>query len=205
MMLFSVIQATGQMFGAAHIIDVLVGSGAQKITERGHDRLRAHGAGAAMGREYWQSFIRQAVAGNHLVINLERYGALQIAPRGRAVIAGEESFALRRTQPGKPARTPRQRSGSRTVPEGDASLLATLKKLRLEFARARNVPAYVVFPDATLIEMARARPSTLGELSGIGGVGPRKLEDFGQAFLGAIVSHVVDRAATPSSGNDAAS
>jgi ATP-dependent DNA helicase RecQ len=188
-MLLAAIKDTGQMFGGAHIIDVLRGAGTQKILERGHDRLPAYGAGAEQGKEYWQAFIRQAVAGNYLTINIQKYGALQIAHRGRAVAAGEEDFALREIDTRKPARAAKARKAEKLpVAEGDQDLLAALKKLRLELARTRKVPAYVVFSDATLIEMARERPATLEQMAGINGVGPRKLEDFGETFLEAIAA-----------------
>jgi ATP-dependent DNA helicase RecQ len=188
-MLFSAIQDTGQMFGGAHIIDVLRGAGTQKITARGHERLSAYGAGAEHKKDYWQAFIRQAVAGNYLTINIQKYGALQIAPRGTAVAAGDEDFTLREIDTSKPAKTTKARKADkRPVAEGDRDLLAALKALRLELARARKVPAFVVFPDTTLIELAAERPATLDQMAAINGVGPRKLADFGETFLAAIAA-----------------
>jgi len=193
-MLFSVIKDTGQMFGGAHIIDVLRGGSTQKILERGHDRLQGYGAGAEHAKDYWQAFIRQAVAGHYLTINIQKYGALQIARNGHAVTAGEEEFALRKIDITKPERKAKKRSGKAgkteklPVAEGDRDLLATLKTLRLDIAREKKVPAYVVFPDATLMEMARDRPATLEQMADINGVGPRKLENFGATFLQAIAA-----------------
>ncbi len=188
-MLFSAVGDTGQMFGGAHIIDVLRGAETQKISARGHDRLSAYGAGASHPKDYWQAFIRQAVAGNYLTINIQKYGALQIAPRGKAVAAGEEDFALRQIDTGKRATAVKARKASRlAVAEGDQELFAALKALRLELARGRKVPAFVVFADATLIEMASQRPATPEQMAAINGVGPRKLEDFGATFLAAIAA-----------------
>ena len=188
-MLFSAIRDTGQMFGGAHIIDVLRGAETQKILERRHDQLEAYGAGSGHGKDYWQAFIRQAVAGNYLTINIQKYGALQITQRGRAVAEGGEEFTLREIDLRKPAKKAKSRkSAAIPVAEGDQDLLAALKELRLDLARTRKVPAYVVFPDATLSEMARERPTTLEEMAGINGVGPRKLEDFGETFLEAIAA-----------------
>ena len=193
-MLFSVIKDTGQMFGGAHIIDVLRGGSTQKILERGHDRLQGYGAGAEHAKDYWQAFIRQAVAGHYLTINIQKYGALQIARNGQAVTAGEEEFALRKIDITKPERKAKKRSGKAgkteklPVAEGDRDLLAALKTLRLDIARKKKVPAYVVFPDATLMEMARDRPATLEQMADINGVGPRKLENFGATFLQAIAA-----------------
>jgi len=190
-LLLSAIADTGQMFGAAHIIDILRGAGTQKISERGHDKLPAHGAGAEREKDYWQAFIRQAVAGGYLTINIQKYGALQITRRGRQVAAGEETFALREIDLAKPVKARRTKPGkaaAMALGESDQDLFAALKALRLDLARDRKVPAYVVFPDAALIEMARERPSTLDQMAGINGVGPRKLEDFGKTFLAAIAA-----------------
>ncbi len=191
-MLFAVIKDTGQMFGGAHIIDVLRGANTQKISERGHKQLQGYGAGSEHAKEYWLAFIRQAVAGNYLTINIQQYGALQIARSGHAVAAGKEEFALREIDIKKSAPPAKRRSSKAgkapalPVAEEDQDLLAALKTLRLDLARMRKVPAYVVFPDATLIEMARERPATLKQMADINGVGPRKLERFGETFLEAI-------------------
>ncbi len=188
-MLFAVIKDTGQVFGGAHIIDVLRGAKTQKILERGHDRLWAFGAGAAHAKEYWRAFIRQAVAGNYLMINIQKYGALQIARGGHAVAAGTEEFALREITTLKPARPAKKgKTLGPPVAESDQDLLAALKKLRLALSRSRKAPAYAVFSDATLMEMARERPATLEQMAGINGVGPRKLESFGETFLEAIAA-----------------
>ncbi len=188
-LLFTAISDTGQMFGGAHIIDVLRGADTQKIAQRRHDQLAGYGAGARQSKAYWQAFIRQAVAGDCLAINVEKYGALQIARRGQAVLTGEEKFALRAIDTSPPARTAKTRDKSKVlVPESDRDLLDALKTLRLDLARTRNVPAFVVFADKTLIEMARERPSTLEQMADINGVGPRKLEDLGQTFLETIAA-----------------
>jgi len=191
-MLLATIRDTGQMFGGAHIIDVLRGAATEKILTRRHDKLGTYGEGAAHPKPYWQAVIRQAVAGTYLSINIEKYGALQITARGRAVSGGEEKFALREIDLSKPAKAAKKAKAPKReqqpVAEGDQGLLAELKTLRLEFARTRNVPAYVVFHDATLLEMARERPATLEQMAAINGVGPAKLENFGNAFLSAIAA-----------------
>ena len=183
-MLLSAIHRTGQAFGAGHVIDVLLGAETDKVRERGHDRLPTYGVGRDFPKQYWQSLVRQAVAGGQIAINIAKYGGLQITERGRAILKGEMPFFFR--EPGKRARAPRRaaRAAARSeLPETDLALLARLKELRLDLARMQRVPAYVVFPDATLIEMARAKPSSLDQMRQISGVGPRKLEQFGAAFL----------------------
>ncbi len=191
-MLFATIEATGQFFGGAHIIDVLRGADTQKIAARGHDRLATYGVGAGNPKKYWQGVIRQAVAGNYLAINIEKYGALQLAPRGRAVAGGEAEFAMREIviKPGKPARAAKARKAAPpALDAGDQTLLEALKARRLELARARNVPAFVVFHDTVLIEMVGLRPVNLQQMAAINGVGPHKLEDFGQKFLDVVAAH----------------
>jgi ATP-dependent DNA helicase RecQ len=184
-MLLSAIHRTGQAFGAGHVIDVLLGSDTDKVRQRGHDRLPTYGVGKEFPKQYWQSLVRQAVAGGQIMINIAKYGGLEITERGRAILKGESPFYFR--EPGKkPARASRRAvraAASAELPAPDLAMLAKLKDLRLSLARAQRVPAYVVFPDATLIEMARVRPASLDEMRQISGVGPRKLEQFGPQFL----------------------
>ena len=184
-MLLSAIHRTGQAFGAGHVIDVLLGADTDKVRERGHDKLPTYGVGKDFPKQYWQSLVRQAVAGGQIAINIAKYGGLQITERGRAILKGESPFMFR--EPGvKPARASRKgarQAAASELPAPDFALLGKLKALRLEIARAQRVPAYVVFPDTTLIEMARQRPASLDQMREISGVGPRKLEQFGAAFL----------------------
>ncbi len=188
--LFSAISQTGQMFGGAHVIDVLRGAETQKIKERSHHTLDCYGAGKDHTKDYWNAFIRQAVAGNYLTINIQKYGALQLAPRARQVVSGAETFALRRIEALKPARSQKPaRPGTPEVADADRDLLAALKTLRLTLAQERKVPAFVILHDATLNEIAHKRPATLDQMASINGIGPRKLEQFGQPFLEVVASH----------------
>ena len=184
-MLLSAIHRTGQAFGAGHVIDVLLGAETDKVRQRGHDRLPTYGVGKDFPKQYWQSLVRQAVAGGQIMINIAKYGGLEITERGRAILKGESPFLFR--EPGKKlprvSRRAAREAAAADLPAPDLALLAKLKDLRLSLAREQRVPAYVVFPDATLIEMARARPTSLDEMRQISGVGPRKLEQFGPQFL----------------------
>lgn len=183
-LLFSAIRQTGQMFGGAHIIDVLRGAKTQKIADRRHDTLDCYGAGAGHSKDYWNAFIRQAVAGNYLTINIQKYGALQLASRAEQVARGTEAFSLRRIEALKPARTKKApKAKVLEVADADRQLLASLKALRLSLAQERKVPAFVILHDTTLNEIAHTRPATLDEMASINGIGPRKLEQFGPAFL----------------------
>ena len=182
-MLMSTVIRTGQCFGAVHIIDILRGANSQKVLERRHHDLPTHGAGKARSKEYWQSFVRQAVAGGYLNINVQQFGGLEVTARGRRVLSGDESFLFREISKAKPAPATQKRGAGPELAEDVAGRLSELKKLRLELARERKVAAYIIFPDSTLIEMAQQRPQTLEQLAAINGVGPKKLREFGPQFL----------------------
>jgi ATP-dependent DNA helicase RecQ len=186
--LFEAVAGTGESFGTAHIIDVLRGGASEKLIARGHDRLAVYGVGKERPKPFWQAFIRQAVAGGYLAIDIERFGGLRLTQKGRAVRAGGEEFRYRAIAEA-PAKAPRRRAGS-ALPEGlDEGLYAALKGLRRELAEARGVPAYVIFADATLQDMCVLRPATRDQFALVNGVGPKKLADFADAFLAAIRGH----------------
>ncbi|MBT4739793.1 MAG: RecQ family ATP-dependent DNA helicase, partial [Rhodospirillaceae bacterium] len=184
--LLSTIQQTGQVFGAGHVIDILRGVESQKVLERRHQNLETFAAGKQWPKDEWTIFVRQLVAAGFLSINIEKYGGLQLGERGGALLLGDDFFSYREGGVTRSARKSAKKNTDQPVGPGDVSLLSHLKKLRLDLARARNVPAYVVFSDSTLIEMASARPTTLDGMSGINGVGPKKLKEFGPMFLRAI-------------------
>ena len=187
----SAAQGSGQRFGAAHLIDIVRGTPTGKVAQFGHGRLPAFGTGAERGKNEWRSIMRQMVATGYLRLDIAGYGAIGITEKGRALLRGEGEFLYREGTviARGPAREPRARSAK--APEqgldgGDAALLAGLKALRLNLARARGVPAYVVFPDRTLIDMVRRRPRTEAEFAEVNGVGAAKLEQFAEPFLAAI-------------------
>ncbi len=188
-MVLSAVYRTGQVFGAAHIIDVIRGAENQKIQDRRHDRLPTFGVGKDQSKPYWTAFIRQMVAGGVLSINIQKYGCLEITDLGRDILRGDRQFEFRAIS--ETPKTSRKKTQKAALPADalsaeDDRLLTRLKALRLELARARNVPAYVVFPDATLIEMAAQKPHDLETMAEISGVGPKKLADFGPQFLAAV-------------------
>ena len=193
-MILSAVYRTGQVFGAAHVIDVVRGAQTQKLLERGHDRLPTFGVGAEQSKQYWQGFIRQMVAGGVLSINIQKYGCLEITAEGREILRGNRDFEFREI-PETAGRERRKKAGaakgSVELSSDEDRLLTQLKALRLELAKTRNVPAYVVFPDATLIEMAQERPADMDAMAQINGVGPKKLTDYGETFLAAISKEAV--------------
>ncbi len=174
---------TEESFGAGHLIDILTGTLTDKIRQRGHDSLPTFAVGKDWDRRQWQAIFRQMMGHDLMRPDPERHGALRMTQKARPLLRGEEQITLR-------ADTLRAaKSGPRVhalISEEDAPLLSALKAKRRELAEAANVPAYIIFTDRTLIEMAEVKPATLDAFAGIGGVGAKKLESYGRAFLEVI-------------------
>ena len=186
---------SGQRFGAAHLIDILRGTGTDKIARFGHDRIPTFGVGAERGKNEWRSLIRQMVATGFLRIDIGGYGGIGITEKGLGLLRGDGEFLYREDT--VIARTPkkardsgaaRDEAGEPTLEGDDTRLLGALKALRLEIAKARGVPAYIVFPDRTLIDMVRRRPRTEAEFAEVNGVGAAKLKEFAAPFLAAVAA-----------------
>ena len=184
----SAVIGTGQIYGAAHIIDVLRGNRTGKVLGASHDDLAAFGAGAERGQREWRSIIRQLVAADLLRIDIAGYRGLKSTEKGRALLAGRGRFQRR-------AETPRPRSGTARAPAAaalpppgapEAGLLDALKQLRRRLAEARSVPSYVIFSDRSLEDMARRRPLTREAFAAVHGVGAAKLRNLAEPFLAAI-------------------
>ncbi|TRC92807.1 DNA helicase RecQ [Mesorhizobium sp. WSM4303] len=190
--ILTAVAQSGERFGAAHVIDILLGHETEKVAARGHHRLAGFGSGAAHKKDFWLSLIRQLVANGFLMPDPGGHGGLAIAEKGHALGRGEVPFQYRvetRT------RSARRAARAGQTPQGenvDASLLAALKTLRLRLAKERQVPAYVVFSDRTLIDMAERRPQDLDDFAEVNGVGAAKLKEFGAIFLSAIAAHGAD-------------
>lgn len=187
-------QAGGQRYGAGHLIDVLRGKATDKVAQHGHQSLSTFGIGADVSEAQWRLVLRQLIALGHVHAEGE-YNTLALSDSAREVLRGEVPVRLRvptETKPrGKTARSGREKPvrGSTgkppPLPLDDAATerFMALKAWRAEVAREHNLPAYVVFHDATLAEMAREQPSTLDDLAGISGVGAKKLEAYGAEIL----------------------
>jgi ATP-dependent DNA helicase RecQ len=189
-MLFSAIARTGERFGAAHVIDVVRGADTEKIRERGHDRLPTHGVGADMPKSYWQGLVRQCLASGFLELDIEGFGGLRLTATGRQVLQGLARVEIREITLSKKAVRAQRVAQAVETGDVDGDMLARLKQLRKRLAADKRVPAYVVFSDATLIEMSVAKPQDLAALGEVKGVGPKKLEDYGEAFLRELTSPV---------------
>jgi ATP-dependent DNA helicase RecQ len=186
--ILAAIRGTGERYGAGHIIDVLLGSRTERMTEA-HAALDVFGKGALRKKDEWQSLIRQMAGDGLLRHDLQGYGGLEIAEKGHALLRGHGAFEARPIKPRE--RTKRQARAEQIAVQSDAdpSLIAALKALRMQLARERRVPPYVIFSDRSLIDMAQLRPRDESEFGMVHGVGAAKLKDFGKIFLKTIREH----------------
>ena len=174
---------TGEWFGAGHLIDILTGNPTPKVMEKGHDQLSTYAIGRDMSKPAWGAVFRQMMGRDLVRPDPDRFGALRMTDAARPILRGESAITLRRDTINKA----QPRLAVKTlVAEADAPLLSALKAKRRALAEAGGVPAYVIFPDRTLIEMAERRPATLDQMMGITGVGAKKLESYGKGFLAVI-------------------
>jgi ATP-dependent DNA helicase RecQ len=184
----SCVLRTGSRFGSSHLTNVLLGKLDERVRSLGHDRVSTFGIGRELSAGDWRSVFRQLVATGLLDLDLQGYGSLRVTPLGREVLRGTRQVRLRRdsvgvkapSSVGSPARErkPRMASG-----EASGGVWNALRALRLDLARTQDVPAYVIFHDSTLLEMLARRPATLAEMAAVPGVGRKKLERYGTAFL----------------------
>ena len=184
---------TGQMFGAKHVIDVLLGERTERVSRFGHERLSTFGIGAELAREQWRSVLRQLVAMGLLIVDVEGHGGLRVGPDCRDVLRGERRIDLRRD----PARRKAPRAARSPVRETfadarDEALFQALRERRMALAKEQGVPPYVIFHDRTLVEMARHKPRRLTEMGRISGVGQAKIDRYGAEFLTVVAAHRAD-------------
>ena len=180
-------QHGGIGFGATHLIDVLRGKHTDKTAQHGHEALSTFGVGADLSEAQWRSVLRQLVALGHVRAQGE-FNTLQLAPSARAVLKGEVAIVLREPREAPPRR---KRAGERAataladevLSEAGEARFAALRQWRSTVAHSHNLPAYVVFHDATLLQMAQRAPGTLEALAQISGVGAKKLDAYGGAIL----------------------
>ncbi|MEP3113732.1 DNA helicase RecQ [Nisaea sp.] len=184
------IHATGERFGTVHIVDVLRGGNTERIRKFGHESVETYGAGTAHNAKDWQSLIRQLVANGFLTLDIQGFGGLSVSDKGRTLLRGELPFryrrdSLRRERQGKTARS--TSVPTETMNSQELKLFKAMKQLRSEIAREGNVPAYVVFTDRSLADMAAKRPTCKESFSAVHGVGEAKLEKFSAPFIDLIL------------------
>ena len=189
----SAVYRSGQQYGVNSVIDILLGDETERARERGHPKLSTWGIGRELDRTTWRSVFRQLVARGLLHVTADNFGSLYLAESCRALLKGEEGIELRRDV--KPLRRATKTGSAPRKPEqqlagGDYQLWEALRSCRRELASEQDVPPYVIFHDATLMEMVERKPLTAIQLRRINGIGDRKLEQYGDAFLEVIREHL---------------
>ena len=182
--LLSCIYRTGQRFGAMHVIAVLRGEKNDKVAQWDHDKLSTFGIGADRGDQEWRAVIRQCIALGLLVVDHDGYMALKLTAACRPVLKGQQSVTLRAWRDAVKARKPKRAGGiAADLPADARDLYEQLRAWRGDAARHHGVPAYVVFHDATLKEIASLKPASLAALRGIAGIGTKKLDAYGADII----------------------
>jgi ATP-dependent DNA helicase RecQ len=188
--IYRLMKERGQRYGAGHLIDILRGKSTPRVLENEHEKLTVFGIGLDLTDQAWRSVLRQLLAHGLLVVDQEGYGTLALTEESRAVLKGERTLMLRR----EAERTARSTTTKSKVlqpdlPSGAQRIFEALRRWRYEIARSHGVPAYVIFNDATLREIALTRPDSLEDLSHVNGVGVRKLESYGELILACIAEY----------------
>ncbi|WP_230529937.1 DNA helicase RecQ [Microvirga roseola] len=189
--ILSAIVRTGERFGTEHLIGILVGEETDSIRRFGHDKLKTFGVGSDRSKTEWRSLLRQIYAAGLVGLELAEYGRWTITDRGVAVLKGQERIELRSDVLMKPAerRRRRGRMEAQSVVPTDDPLLLDLKALRMRLAKEEGVPAYVIFSDRSLIDMAVRKPTTVWAFGEVHGVGQAKLDRYADAFLEVLKAH----------------
>lgn len=187
--LFGAIEATGQRFGATHVIAVARGDETDRILQFNHHELPVFGT-SKQAKPWFQGLLRQAVALRYLMVNMEAYGRLELMPKARAVLEDGQPFmckdpTVKRIKTKKPGGASTKPQNTNMDGEGK-ELLSRLKALRMDFAKQLGKPAFIIFSDATLIDMVARKPKTQEDMLAVSGVGPSKYAKFGEAFLAEI-------------------
>lgn len=179
----SAIYRSGQRYGVGHLVDVLLGRDNDKVRSLGHQHLSVFGVGKARVEGEWRSLFRQLVARGLADVDLEGYGGLRLSDSCRPLLRGEVQLQLRRDLKPQQSAKASSSAASQLVRGEEREQWEALRALRRKLAEEHAVPPYVIFPDATLLEMLRSRPGSLSEMAQVSGVGARKLERYGEAFL----------------------
>jgi ATP-dependent DNA helicase RecQ len=189
--LLSAVYRTGQMFGAAHVIDVLLGNATEKVARHRHERLSVFGIGTELPASGWRSLLRQLLVGGYLRVDHEGYGALALTEASRALLRGATTLSVREDAKAPPQRKARASASAAAVAlaPADEPLFEALRECRRQLAAEQNVPPYVIFHDATLKQMVADRPADRAALLTISGVGQAKLERYGERFLAVLREH----------------
>jgi len=188
------IYRTGMRFGAAHIIDVLMGKETEKVTRFGHQHQKVFGQGQELDAKAWQSVIRQLTAMGLIVVDHANHGALTLSAAAHDVFKRQRNVTLRKDRPKKSVEVRRALARSVDVPEHARPLFEALRAERSRLAKAQGVPPYVIFHDTTLKAMALARPTHEHDMLNLPGVGQGKLDRYGEDFLAVVRRHLTESA-----------
>jgi ATP-dependent DNA helicase RecQ len=180
--LLSAVCRSGQRFGAAHLVDVLLGKATDKVTQHRHDQLSVFGIGQDLPAATWRSVARQLIVAGYLRSDASRFGALVLTDTSKGVLRGETTLHFRE-DPKRPVAATRKPAKAHVVVAEDQHLWEALRVCRQSLASEHNVPPYVIFHDRTLHEMLAYRPQTASEMLDISGVGQTKLDRYGERFL----------------------
>jgi len=183
--LLSTVYRVEQRFAAGHVLDVLRGIDGDRVSQWRHDQLSVFGIGSEYGEAEWRAVLRQVIALGLLTVDHENYSSLKLTEESKPVLRGEQKIQLRQYQkPVKPKRTSSKSNYVETdLSTEEQTIFDKLRWWRVETARKHNVPAYVIFHDATMREIAKAKPSSLDDLRGVTGVGEKKLETYGAEII----------------------
>ncbi|MCW9089461.1 MAG: DNA helicase RecQ [Gammaproteobacteria bacterium] len=184
----SCVHRTGQRFGVNYLIDVLLGKEDARIRRFGHDALSTFGIGDELNQTEWRGLFRQLIARGLLAADVEGHGGLFLTEASRPVLRGETRLMLRKQKKGR--QRVRSSGKAELITDPDARRLwSALRRQRQQLAEEQGVPAYVIFHDATLMAMVEQRPATLAAMGTLSGIGAKKLEAYGQAFLDVVREH----------------
>jgi ATP-dependent DNA helicase RecQ len=189
-MALSAVFRTGQRFGMVYVVDVLMGKVDDRIQRFGHDKQSTFGIGDKLSKNEWQNIFRQLVSQNLLMVDVNEHNGIKITEKGFLFLKKKESVNFRKLTEKQKAKKEKSGKKSKVVLDNDLdqSLYENLRTARQLMAKKRRVPAYVIFNDKTLIELAQARPQSFEEMLGISGIGEAKLKKFGQTLLDVILT-----------------
>jgi ATP-dependent DNA helicase RecQ len=193
--IYRVQQHSGISFGAGHIMDILRGKATEKVAQFGHEKVSTFGLASDLSEAQLRGVLRQLIATGALAVNAEQFSTLQLTDGSRAVLKGERSILLRESTAAPGGSRRRGARSDKGVPAVAAGLtgesqkrFAALKAWRAEVAREHNLPAYVIFHDATLAAIAALAPQSLRDLQGVSGIGAKKLEAYGEEVLRVVAA-----------------
>ena len=181
----SAVHRTGQRFGVQYLVDVLLARDDPRIQQWGHHQLRVYGIGKELSANAWRALFRHLLLRGLVEVDSEGHGGLRLSPLSRPILRGEQTLTLRQHENTQS----RKKEKVQEIPASDKALWEDLRQHRRALAQTQGVPPYVIFHDATLMEMLRLRPRTLDSLATVPGVGERKLAAYGESFLAILLNH----------------